>query len=651
MINTKYSYEDRIQQMQSTIEQLRQQLSQQMTGQEGGIPPSMPPMSSLHQQPPPMVPGMGSNRGDMLSGPGTNAPSLPPPSSLGSTSNPPQLPPLHSNPMSNQLPNAHNGSPSQPSLPPMAANNPPQMLGQQPPPPIGLGGVPPPQLPPYDGKQSVGSRERTSPFPPSNGPPSLGNPHSSTPTGMIPSSDLMNLHNAPSQQPGNGSSLPPMSKNGMNIQGPPNSSQPNTNVSDSYPHIIERPISVNNMMMHHNTQQAQTNGIPNDARQIPVITSSPQQPQQTTVNLFDTRNENVVKKEGNDWVVVFNPQVAATTNLNMSLYHNLDQESVVCCVKFSSCGRYLATGSNKQAIVFDVDSGKKFGTFSTLGPITNPTRHSEEDENDEGKKSSSNPEESDQANNMDGTGKDDSYIRSVCFSPDNKYLVAGADKTVKIWDVDTKQIYRSLEGHELDIYSLDFSPDSKLLVSGSGDGKAKIWDMETGECRHTCGNEEIGPREGVTSVAISPDGRTVATGSLDCVVRLWDMTTGELLESLNGHDDSVYSVAFAPDGKSLASGSLDRTLKIWDVKSAQCTASLSGHRDFVLSVAYSPDGRWLVSGSKDRSVQFWDPRSNILHLMLQGHKNSVISVSLNPKRPLFATGSGDYRARVWKYQD
>jgi glucose repression regulatory protein TUP1 len=179
------------------------------------------------------------------------------------------------------------------------------------------------------------------------------------------------------------------------------------------------------------------------------------------------------------------------------------------------------------------------------------------------------------------------------------------------------------------------------------------------------GNDEIGPKEGVTSVAISPDGRVVAAGSLDCVVRLWDAHTGKFLDSFKGHDDSVYSVAFSPDGKTLASGSLDRTLKLWDLSGggsvsantgnggnySRCIATLSGHRDYVLSVAFSNEGRWLISGSKDRSVQFWDPRSNVLHLMLQGHKNSVISVALNPTKPMFATGSGDFRARIWGVTD
>ncbi|ELU41937.1 transcriptional repressor rco-1 [Rhizoctonia solani AG-1 IA] len=278
----------------------------------------------------------------------------------------------------------------------------------------------------------------------------------------------------------------------------------------------------------------------------------------------------------------------------------------------------------------------------------------------------------------------DLYIRSVCFSPDGKYLATGAeDKQIRIWDIAKKRIQKYFEGHTQEIYSLDFSRDGRLIVSGSGDKTARIWDMETGSCKVLQIIEPDVVDAGVTSVAISPDGRLVAAGSLDTIVRIWETHTGNLVERLRGHQDSVYSVAFTPDGRGLVSGSLDKSLKYWDLrgllqnsrmatplpqggnipsnstnfpgglgrkeggeKGSVCTTSFLGHKDYVLSVAVSPDNQWIVSGSKDRGVQFWDPRSATQQLMLQGHKNSVISIDLSPAGGLLATGSGDWQARV-----
>jgi glucose repression regulatory protein TUP1 len=327
------------------------------------------------------------------------------------------------------------------------------------------------------------------------------------------------------------------------------------------------------------------------------------------------------ESEGHDWVIGFNP--AVSRRLDIDLGHTLEHDSVVCCVKFSADGKYLATGFNKSANVFDAETGKKVHTFT-----------------DESHK------------------EGDLYIRSVCFSPDGRYLATGAeDKTIKIWDIERKVIKHDLQGHDLDIYSLDFSPNGQFLLSGSGDKKVKLWNVETGKVVFTLGGEEVGPKDGVTSVAMSPDGKLIAAGSLDRIVRLWDAETGYIRDRFEGHGDSVYSVAFSPDGKWLASGSLDKTLKLWDLGGrarSRCRTTLSGHKDFVLSVAFSPCGNWLVSGSKDRAVQFWDPRTGITHMRLHGHKNSVISVALTGDKEgsggRFATGSGDNRARIWNYR-
>jgi glucose repression regulatory protein TUP1 len=289
----------------------------------------------------------------------------------------------------------------------------------------------------------------------------------------------------------------------------------------------------------------------------------------------------------------------------------------------------------------------------------------------------------------DSAGKSgDLYIRSVCFSPDGQYLATSAGKQIQIWDIAKKSIRNIFDGHQEEIYSLDFSLDGRFIVSGSEDKTARIWDLPEGTSKVLTINDpdSLNSDAGVTSVAISPDGRYVAAGSLDTVVRIWDVANGMLVERLRGHMDYVYSVAFTPDGKGLVNGSLDKTLKYWDVSGlgvsstavvvgpsgkpvekeggggggsssvrkeekggSQCLMNFTGHKDYVLSVAVSHDGQWVVSGSKDRGVQFWDSRNAIVQCMLQGHKNSVISIDLSPAGNYLATGSRDWQARIWSY--
>lgn len=317
-------------------------------------------------------------------------------------------------------------------------------------------------------------------------------------------------------------------------------------------------------------------------------------------------------------------------SVKVMLQKTLAHDSVVCCVRYSWDGQFLATGSNRLAQIFDASTGQPVATFSK-DSVGAPL---------------------DQPDSMNA----DSYVRAVCFSPDGNWLITGAeDHDVKVWDVRTRTVKYRLTGHDTDIYSVDASQNSRFIISGSGDKKAKLWNLETGELLSTLGGE-YGPTDGITSVSVSPTNRHVAAGSLDRIVRVWDVETAALVRQFEGHKDSVYSVAFSPDGSLLLSGSLDKTVKLWDLvtsqASQQCRISLSGHKDFVLSVAFSPDNRWLISGSKDRTVQFWDSRSTSSpYVTLQGHKNSVISIAHNPLlgNNCLATGSGDCRARTWVY--
>lgn len=330
-----------------------------------------------------------------------------------------------------------------------------------------------------------------------------------------------------------------------------------------------------------------------------------------------------LKKVRDDWFVVYNER--APRQIDVEMVQSLEHHSVVCCVRFSLDGKYVATGCNRSAQIYDVATGQLICKL---------------------------------ADESVADREGDLYIRSVCFSPDGRYLATGAeDKQIRVWDIKNRSIKYLFTGHEQDIYSLDYSRNGRHIASGSGDRTVRLWDMETGQCSLSLSIED-----GVTTVAISPDGRLVAAGSLDRTVRVWDAVSGFLVERLDaqdGHKDSVYSVTFTPNGQDLVSGSLDRTLKLWELQAARgapsshtggkCIKTFVGHKDFVLSVASTPDSNWILSGSKDRGVQFWDPRTAQVQLMLQGHKNSVISVAPSPQGGLFATGSGDCRARIWRY--
>ena len=98
-------------------------------------------------------------------------------------------------------------------------------------------------------------------------------------------------------------------------------------------------------------------------------------------------------------------------------------------------------------------------------------------------------------------------------------------------------------------------------------------------------------------VAFSPDRKLLASGSTDNTVRLWDVGSRQPLAlPLAPHKSRVTSVAFSPDGKLLASGGGDGSVRLWEVASGrQFGRSFSGHSGAVNSVAFSPDLKLLPS--------------------------------------------------------
>ncbi|EIW84827.1 dynein regulator [Coniophora puteana RWD-64-598 SS2] len=243
----------------------------------------------------------------------------------------------------------------------------------------------------------------------------------------------------------------------------------------------------------------------------------------------------------------------------------------------------------------------------------------------------------------------DHSISSVRFVPGDQFIVsASRDRTIRMFDVASTHLVRTITGHLDWVRCVIPSEDGKLLASSSNDQTARIWDASNGEYKMELrGHENV-----VEVVAFAPiaaygairelaglptndrtkrPGSFVATGARDKTIKLWDTQTGQILKNLPGHDNWVRALAFHPSGKYLLSASDDKTIRVWELQTGRCMKTVDAHGHFVTSLAW---GRQLVSAGRTTNGTGGVPDPS-----KSGDAEKLVNV--------IATGSVDQTVKVW----
>lgn len=234
----------------------------------------------------------------------------------------------------------------------------------------------------------------------------------------------------------------------------------------------------------------------------------------------------------------------------------------------------------------------------------------------------------------------------MCLQFDDNVLITGSyDSTAKVWDIETGQELRTLTGHTSGIRCLQF--DDQSLMTGGLDGTLRLWDWRTGQCKRTF---ERAHSQGIITLNFS--GRYIATGSMDKTIRVWDSESKQTF-LLRGHTDWVNCIKLDEASHTLFSASDDLTVRLWDLDTKECLKIFEGHVGQVQQLQLMPpefelDHDSFHSGDKD------DDASSVSSVAHHHDDNPLHNTPFWPNEPdrpapprYMFTGALDSTIRLW----
>ncbi|KAI8320708.1 Utp12-domain-containing protein [Martensiomyces pterosporus] len=248
--------------------------------------------------------------------------------------------------------------------------------------------------------------------------------------------------------------------------------------------------------------------------------------------------------------------------------------------------------------------------------------------------------------------------RTLALSSDNELIASAANKSLRIWNVQTNSCVRTLECGAATCAS--FLPGDQSIVVGTKDGNLELYDIPSAALVET-----FDAHEGAScwSIDVRPDKKGLVTGGADKCVKFWDFElvrdaqsdasvvsrrrmTLEHVKTLKMSDD-VLAVKFSPDSRLLAVALLDTTVKVFYADTLKFFLSLYGHKLPVISLDISSDSTLLVTGSADKSVKIWGLDFGDCHRSILAHQEPVTAVRFVWGTHYFFSAGKDKLVQQW----
>ena len=348
--------------------------------------------------------------------------------------------------------------------------------------------------------------------------------------------------------------------------------------------------------------------------------------------------------------------------------------------------RLVSGGSDRQAILWDIENGRPLTSLQCAAELRYVDRHHD---NDGLILATSNGAVTERAAN--GTKqilrKATPGAIAVCtaLSPDRSIGVTGyRDGQVDVWLISNGELLRRLEAHPGGVTAVVFAPSERFFASAGQDGSVQIWRIDSppasaldvdidkvttpdwdGSLSRWVPNiaveettkvtiqpviEPVGRLEhnaAVQAVSFAPGRRQLLTAS-GSSIQVWDIARQELLQTYE-HHNRVTAAAYFPDGDRFASSTAAGTVHIWRIDTAQETLVMRGHDGAVRGLTVSPDGAMVATAGADNTVRLWDILAYRRLMVLEQQSAAVLTSTAFGDRLM--TGSRDGSIQIWQLND